>query len=423
METETRLAELDLLAACMSGHDPRNIDLTPADFDEPKHAATWAAMLHVLNTGQEIDPATVHTAMGPNHAGESVWLFDLFARAVIPSNAPAFALRVRRSADLRNIQDLARGLMQRATLDMADPAEIMAWAKDKLDTPTGTTRLTETFADTLPRVLEQIKTGKQAGLSTPWPDLDRRIHGLSADRLYVIAARPGGGKSISGQNLAWHWSRRHNLPTFFASLEMTSDEITTRTLSQVAQVKLDHYLNGDVPDEDKAHTISAATRMRDSKVHMCTDPGQTIATIRNGARQLQRREGLGLIVVDYLQIINARDEKMPRREKVDEIARGLKLMAKELHVPVVAMAQLNREGTKDKGRAPVLSDLRESGEIEQAADVVILMHIPEPAQPEVGMMYVAKARNGSTGPVEVVMRTWFASIDPMDRHHQSDRNF
>ena len=305
--------------------------------------------------------------------------------------------------------------MQRATVDAADPTQILEWAKSKMDTPTGTVRLTETFADTLPRVLDQIRNGQQAGLSTPWPELDRKIHGLSPDRLYVIAARPGGGKSIGGQNLAWHWSRRHKLPTFFASMEMTSDEITTRTLSQVAQVKLDHYLTGNVPNEDKAHTDSAAAVMRDGLVHMCTDAGQSIATIRNGARQLQRTHGLGLVVVDYLQIVAARDDRLPRREKVDEIARGLKLMAKELHVPVVAMAQLNREGSKDKGRAPVLSDLRESGEIEQAADVVILLHIPDSTQPEVGQMFVAKARNGSLGPVEVMMRTWFATIDPMDR--------
>jgi len=414
-DTETRTEELNLLSACMNGHDPRNINVTAADFDEPKHAATWTAMLDVLTAGKEIDPAVVHTTMGPSHVGESVWLFDLYARSVVPDNAPHFATHVRRSADLRNIQDVARGLMQRATTESADPAEVMAWAKDKLDAPTGITRATETFADTLPRVLDQIRTGQQAGLCTPWPDLDQKIHGLSPDRLYVIAARPGGGKSIAGQNLAWHWSRRHKSPTYFASMEMTSDEITTRTLSQVSQVKLDYYLNGNVQGQDRTHTDTAAAAMRQGHVHMCTDPGQTVDTIRNGARQLQRRQGLGLVVVDYLQIIKARDQRMPRREQVDEIARGLKLMAKELHVPVVAMTQLNRASKEGQGRAPVLSDLRESGEIEQAADVVILLHIPEPAQPEIGQMYVAKARNGSMGPVEVEMRTYFATIDPMAR--------
>ena len=154
--------------------------------------------------------------------------------------------------------------------------------------------------------------------------------------------------------------------------------------------------------------------MTSAPVHICTDTGQTVDTIRNGARQLQRRIGLGLVVVDYLQLVRPRDMRMTRREQVDEIARGLKLMAGELGVPVVAMTQLNREGARET-RPPALSDLRESGEIEQAADVVILLHRPEPDQPEVGQMYVAKARNGSLGPVDVVMRTWYASIDSMGR--------
>lgn len=404
--------ELNLLAACMNGYDPRDTGITAAQFDEPRHAHTWKAMLRVINSGRAIDPATVAAEVGPEI--DPIWLFDLFAAPIVPANAPSFAAHIRRAAELRNLQDLARGIMQRATTDMADPAEVSSWARSKLDTPTGAIRDTETFADTLPRVLDQIKSGQQAGLATPWPDLDRRIHGLSPGRLYVIAARPGGGKSLAGQNLAWHWSRRHQLPTYLASLEMDPEEITTRTIAQVGQVRLSNLISGNLEGREPEYVGTAQRLMQDALIHMCTDPRQTIDTIRNGARQLQRRHGLGLVVVDYLQIVRPRDPRMPRREQVDEIARDLKLMAKELQVPVVAMTQLNREGSKDRGRPPVLSDLRESGEIEQAADVVILLHRPDPEVPEEGQMLVAKARNGSTGPVDVLMRTFYASIESTD---------
>lgn len=407
--------ELSLLAACMNGYDPHSINLTPEDFDQPKHAAVWRAIHEVLDKGQTIDPQVVYDALGPTFQDDAVWVFDIFSKPVMPENAPSFAAHIRRAADLRALQDVGRGLMQRAGLELADPSEVMAWARGKLDAPTGTTRLTETFADSLPRVLEQVKTGQQAGLSTPWPDLDEKIHGLSPGRVYVIAARPGGGKSLAGQNLAWHWAYRHKLPVYFASLEMTTDEITTRTLAQVARVPLDRLQTGALEDADDSRTARWTHAITNTPVHMCTDGAQTIDTIRNGARQIQRQHGLGLIIVDYLQLVRARDARVPRREQVDEIARGLKLMAKELDVPVVAMAQLNREGSKDKGRPPVLADLRESGEIEQAADVVILLHRPDPDDIYAGQLYVAKARNGSLGPVDVIMRTWFASIDSMER--------
>lgn len=405
-------AELDLLACCLNGHDPRTTGITADHFDQPKHADTWQAMLTVLDAGREIDPGTVYDALGPRYATESPWLFEVYGRPIMPANAPSFAAQVRRTAELRNLQDVARGLMQRATADMADPDEIRLWVRDKADAPTGLLRGTETFLDSLPRVEEQMRTGQQAGLSTPWPDLDRKIHGLSPDRLYVFAARPGGGKSISGQNLAWHFAHKHEQQVLLASMEMTTDEITTRTLSQVSQVTLDKIITGTPQAEDESHLERAKAMMRESaRIHVSTDSGQTVDNIRQQARDLTRRRGLGLIVVDYLQMLRGRDRRMDRRQQVDEMARDLKNMAKELHVPVVAMAQLNREGSKDKGRAPILSDLRESGEIEQAADVVVMLHRPDPENaPEEGQMCVVKARNGSTGPVDVVMRTYFATI-------------
>lgn len=405
--------EVSLLAACMNGFDPRDTGITAEDFDEPKHSKTWNAMISILDSGKQIDPATVVAQLGDPSL--SVWVLDLYGAPVTPANAPAFAARVRRAADMRNLQDLARAIMQRSLTDGTDPGELANWVRDRLDVPTGAIRDTVTFADITSRLIARFESGKQSGLSTPWPELDAKIHGLSPSRLYVIAGRPGGGKSLAGQNIAWHWSRRHRQPVYFATLEMEAEEIGERQVAQIAQISLDTLQSGRLDPGEAGMAYEALRTMRDAPIHMCVDSAQTLDMIRNGARRLKRRHGLGLVVVDYLQLVRPRDPRMPRREQVDEIARGLKLMAKELQVPVVAMTQLNREATKDKGRPPVLSDLRESGEIEQAADVVILLHRPDLDDPTHGQMLVAKARNGSMGQIDVTMRTWFASINSAER--------
>lgn len=305
--------------------------------------------------------------------------------------------------------------MQRAGADDADPDATRSWVRDKIEAPTGIVRETQTVADVLPDVLDQIEKGHQSGLSTPWPDLDRRIHGLAEDRLYIVAARPGVGKSLFGQNLAWHWSAQHQLPTYFASLEMTSHELTTRLIAQTAEVEMDALLSGRLNDGHWSKISHATQKLTESRIHMATDTTQTVDMIRNGARDLQRRSGLGLVIVDYLQLVTPRDRRIPREQQVSEVSRGLKLLAKELHVPVVAMAQLRRQSDGEKSRKPTLSDLRESGSIEQDADAVLLLHIPDEAMAWDADLLVAKARAGSKGTVELAMATHYAQIRSLAR--------
>ena len=404
--------ELDLLACCLAGWSPLDVDITDAEFDQPKHAATWRALMAVAEQGGQPNPTSVRLALGPAGDNAAGWLLDVFGRPVVPANAPQLAERVRRAAQLRDLQDLARGLMQRAAADDAQPGEITDWARRKLDAPVGTVRDTETIGDALQRVIGQIETGQQSGLSTPWPDLDRLIHGLAEDRLYVVAARPGQGKSLLGQNLAWHWARKHRLPTYFASMEMTVDELTTRTIAQASKVHLSQLMAGAVDDQgwDKIGRVTGA--LTDARIHVCAEPHQTLDTIRAGARRLQRREGLGLIVVDYLQLLTPRDRRMPREQQVAEASRGLKLLAKELHVPVVAMSQVRRLSDGEKNRPPSLSDLRESGAIEQDADAVLILHIPDPDDLTGGELHVAKARAGQRDKIHVQMLTHWATIAP-----------
>ena len=411
--------ELDLIACCLAGYHAADIDITADDFDEPKHASVWQAIVTVADAGNRPDPVSVRLALGPHGDAAAVWLSEVFHRPVVPSNAPALADRIRRAALLRDLADMGRGLINEATQPSADPALIVERYRSRLDRPVGNIKATESLADVLPQVIDQLDKGVPTGLSTPWPDLDHLIHGLGKDRLYIVAARPGVGKTLIGQNLAMHWAQKHHLPVFFASMEMASVELGTRVLAQASHVDLTAMQEARVSELQWQAIHRGLPAALEAPVHICGDGMQTVDSIRANAREIQRRHGLGLIVVDYLQIVTPRNERLPREQQVADTSRRLKLLAKELHVPVVAMTQVKRPPTAEgeKGpRRPTMSDLRESGAIEQDADVVMILHIPDEKNAQhAAELYVAKARAGTRGVVHLTMRTTWASIDSAPR--------
>lgn len=413
--------ELDLLACILNGWDPSDVDLTADAFRDPKLEATWRAACKVAAAGSTVNLATVRMALGAKGDIAAPWLLEVYGRPIVPSNAPALAARVKRAADLRALVALGRRILQEASMDGAEPEKVIDLLRKAADEPMGTIRGTETVQDAIPRVVDQIQRGVVAGLSTPWPDLDRKIHGLAEDRLYIVAARPGVGKSLLGQALAMHWAQKHGLPTYFASLEMSTDELTMRALAQASRVDLDYMLSGDMSERLWNQLGEKIPVWGADLIHVCDDPGQTLESIRNGARNLQRRNGLGLVVVDYLQLMTPTDKRANREQQVAALSRGLKLLAKELHVPVVAMSQVRRQAEGERNKRPTMNDLRESGAIEQDADAVLILHIPEPKEPGEGELYVAKARAGRRGGLPLQMLTSWASVVPSARAYSDDQ--
>lgn len=412
--------ELDLIACVLNGWDPTDVDLKPDAFRDPKHEAAWRAACTVAQAGNSVNPTTVRMALGAAGDKAAPWLLEVYGRPVVPSNAPALAARVRRGAELRALVALGRRILQQASADGAEPDAVLDLIRQAADEPMGTVRDMETVADAIPRVVDQIQRGTASGLSTPWPDLDRKIHGLADDRLYIVAARPGVGKSLLGQALAMHWAQRHGLPTYFASLEMSTEELTMRALAQASRVDLDNLLSGDMSERLWAQLGAKIPVHGADLVHVCSDPGQTLDSIRNGARQLQRRHGLGLIVVDYLQLVTPADRRANREQQVAALSRGLKLLAKELHVPVVAMSQVRRQAEGERNKRPTMNDLRESGAIEQDADAVLILHIPDQTRQDEGELFVAKARAGRRGGIPLQMLTSWASVVPSARAYADD---
>lgn len=254
--------------------------------------------------------------------------------------------------------------------------------------------------------------GEITGLSTGFMDLDRMTDGLHDSEMIVIAARPSMGKTSLAMNIAEHVAIEKKLPVAVFSLEMSAEALVLRMLCSMARVNLRSIREGFMAETDFPKLTSAAGRLNNSKLFIDDTAGLSIVQLRARARRLHQMHGIRLFVVDYLQLMNstARRAQENRQQEIADISSGLKALAKELRVPVVVLSQLNRQLERDKSRKPRLSDLRESGSIEQDSDVVGLLYKPVAGEDEEGYeeadglpvnLLIAKQRCGPTGDVNL----------------------
>ena len=257
------------------------------------------------------------------------------------------------------------------------------------------------------------RQGKLGGISTGFPDMDKMTDGMHGGEMIVIAARPSMGKTSLAMNIAEHVAMNEKLPVGVFSLEMTSESLVLRTLCSNARVNLRKIRDGFMSEADFPKLTSSAGRLANAPLFIDDTPGLSILQLRARARRMAQQHGIKLFLVDYLQLLHSTSKRAQdnRQQEISEISSGIKALAKELSVPVIVLSQLNRELEKDKSRKPRLSDLRESGAIEQDADLVGLLYKPSagededaPQQPEemdgvpVNLL-IAKQRNGPTGDV------------------------
>lgn len=408
-------AEVYLLGAAMSGY-PDLDDLAdvvePADFYAPFHEAAWDAILRVHRAGNKPDPMSVRLALASTEVRHDPTRLLDYAQAVpLVANAPHYAEEVATAAGLRRIQEAGTRLQDLGSTP-GDLDERREQARQTVDEATaGRTRSrARTIATLLPDVLDMAQHGQTSVLGTGWPDIDRLIGGLAPGRLVVVGARPGVGKSVMGTNLALHFAHHHEHAVLIASLEMPEIEVGQRLLAAHASVNLGGLQMGTI-DEAAWGKIAAKTgELGDLPITVDDAPGQTVTHIRRAARNAQRvRDDLALIVVDYLQLVRPSDSRTNRAEQIGEISRGLKLLARESGACVVAMAQVNREGTKHSDGKPRMTDLRESGAIEADADQVILMHHPDDNVPEIEVI-VDKNRHGPKGVATLQIQGHYARL-------------
>lgn len=415
-------AEVSLLGACMSGFpDIDDIDLEAADFYQPVHGDIWAAIRRVHSTGTQPDAVSVRLAMGDGTPHfNPVRLFEMTQLVPVVAQAPFYAEQVAAAAGGRRLMEASVAISQIANTqgDIDEKREAARQAVDEATRGRSTSKA-RTIADILPSVIDTAQNGRTALLGTGWPDIDRLIGGLGPGRLVVVGARPGVGKSVMGTNLALHFAHYHEHAVLLASMEMPEDEVGQRLLAAFAEANLSSLQDGTTDERTWGRIAAKHAALDALPIHIDDIAGQTVTHIRKKARDVQRtRDDLALIVVDYLQLVRpSADRKGSNRaEEVGQISRDLKLLARETGACVVAMAQVNREGTKHADGKPRMTDLRESGSIEADADQVILLHQPDDEIPDIEVI-VDKNRHGPKGIATLQMQGHYARLASVARHY------
>jgi len=279
------------------------------------------------------------------------------------------------------------------------------------------------LSDIMHHVLDEIEAigNREAGLygvPTGFADFDDLTNGLHSGQMIIVAARPGVGKSTLALDLCRAASIHNNLTSCFFSLEMTRSEITMRLLSAEAKVPLNHIRNGQLSEDDWTKLARKMGEVSSAPVFIDDSPNMTMMEIRAKARRLKQRHDLRLIVIDYLQLMTSGKKVESRQLEVSEFSRQIKLLAKELEIPVIALSQLNRGPEQRADKRPMMSDLRESGSIEQDADMVILLHREdvyerESTRPGEADLIVAKHRNGPTRDLTVAFQGHYSRFVDM----------
>ncbi len=399
--------------------DVLDVGVMPEDFYTPKWASTFAAILHLANRGDGIDTTTVAEALSAGSFGVAPEPADLLGlMATVPStlHAATYAERVRDYARVRRVLGACAEITEAAYDPSArgDANGFCDTAEAALLAATGRTEERHAPAELVSVLDESItelrarSSGEQPGLSTGLVDLDRMTGGLRAGQLVVLGARPSMGKSALALGIALHVARSSS-PVLFTSAEMGRVELGTRVLAG-GGVASDRLLGGKLDALDLSKMETRRAELATVPLLIDDAPSPTLAAIRARARRQAAKAGIALVVVDYLQLIAGEGRRERREQEVAEVSRGLKSLARELQVPVIAVAQLNRAVELRADKRPVLADLRESGQLEQDADLVLLLHRPGvydlDADPNEAELHVAKHRNGPTGLVHLV---WLAS--------------
>jgi replicative DNA helicase len=421
-------AEQSILAACMLHKESvlAAIEhLSPEDFYDNRHIATYSAILSLFNTGRNVDLVSVAESLTSESkavVGLS-YLAGLTDALISKSSVKEHCRIVKDKSTARRAIDLAT-----KTLDACYRGDKVEFIVEDLST--GVMNLAgkdkgkpETLADITPRAMERIERvslyGQQFGLSTGFIDIDRRLAGLSNGDLIIIAARPSMGKTVFGVDIALNIAAQ-KVPVLMFSLEMSKEQIATRALSNKSTISGDTIRHGGL-NENTWPKLQVARAYLDSLPMTIVDnPGLSITEIRSISKSQHLKSGLGLILVDYMQL--ARAQAQSREREISEISSGLKGIAKEFGIPVIALSQLNRSLESRDDKRPRLSDLRESGSIEQDADVVMFIYRDEvydrsPDNPRRGIAEIitAKQRNGPTGKDELIFQGEFSRFQNFKR--------
>ena len=399
------------------------------DFYRPAHETIYESLLDLYGRGEPVDAVTVSAELTKRgeiaRIGGAPYLHTLISSVPTAANASYYAKIVQERAIMRRLVEAGTKIVQLGYSNEGDVDEVVDSAQAEIFQVTER-RVSEDYLPLnalLESTLDEIESigsrgGQMSGVPTGFTDLDELTNGLHGGQMIVLAARPAIGKSTLGLDLARAASIKHGLTSVIFSLEMGRNEITMRMLSAESRVPLHHMRSGTMGEEEWGRLARRMGEISNAPLFIDDSPNMTMMEIRAKCRRLKQRHDLRLVIIDYLQLMSSGKKVESRQQEVSEFSRQLKLLAKELDVPVVAISQLNRGPEQRTDKKPLLSDLRESGSIEQDADMVILLHREDaydrehPRQGEADLI-VAKHRNGRTKTVIVAFQGHYSRFVDM----------
>lgn len=428
-------AEESLLGAMLLSRDAiaAAVEICGADdFYKPAHAHVFDAVTSLYGQGEPADPVTVADELRRagllDAIGGPATLLSLQANTPATSSAGRYARIVEEHSLLRRLIGVAGDIAEMG-YSVPDDVEAAIDHAESLVFDVAQRRITDTMAplrDLLESSLDRLEALYERGESitgvpTGYLDLDQQLAGLQPSSLIIVGARPSMGKTSFALGMAAHAAMEAQVPVLFFSLEMGHSEITQRLLCSEARVDATRMRNGRLNESDWPKISHAIGRLGEAPIYVDDNPNLTVMEVRAKARRLKSRlGGLGLIVVDYLQLMSGRSTAENRQVEVSEISRNLKILARELEVPVVALSQLSRNLEMRADKRPLLADLRESGSLEQDADVVLFIYRDEvynPDSPDRGTaeIIVSKHRNGPTGSTHLAFLDHYTRFANMAR--------
>ena len=405
--------------------------LTPADFYRSSHGDIFQGMLDLWSRGEPVDLVTVTALLKERgrleDVGGPVFLAALSEHVGTAANAAYYARLVHEKAVLRRLLECSQNIAQACLAPVEDVEEFLDRAESEIFRvaeskirfgfqPLGS--LVEEEVATLEAIWQKEK-GRITGVPSGFPDLDQLTAGFRQGDLIIIAARPSMGKTALALNIAFNAAYTGGVPVAFFSLEMSKEQLVRRLLSSVGEIDASHLRRAFLTGEEWQKLQEAASFLLECPIHVDDTPAASVLEVRSKARRLRAEDKLGLIVVDYLQLMKGGPDASSREQEISEISRSLKALAKELGVPVIALSQLSRKVEDRKPKLPELADLRESGAIEQDADVILFIYRDEVYHadtPEKGQarILLKKQRNGPTGEFRLAFRGLYTRFDSFE---------
>ena len=373
--------------------------LRSADFYRPAHASVYEVVIELFGRGEPADAVTVGAELKKKGELERIgglpYLHTLVATVPTAANAAYYARIVREQAQLRSLVEAGTRIVQ------------LGYTTDGADVE-GLINLYEELERNANR------DGGLDGVPTGFSELDSKLNGLRAGQMIIIAARPGGGKSTLAMDICRSAAVHNNMASAYFSLEMNRTELSMRLLAAESKVFLDRMIKGELETRDWQAIARTLDKISQAPLIVDDSPNMTMGEIRAKSRRMKQQHGIQLIVIDYLQLLTSGGKAVEsRQQEVSEFSRSIKLLAKELEIPIVAVAQLNRDSERRNDRRPQVADLRESGSLEQDADVVLLIHRDDMFNKDsdrrgLAEIIIGKQRSGPTGTLELEFQGQYA---------------